>query len=952
MLGWEWMFGRSSTATCAAFAAHSCQEFHSRHACCVYEDPYSSGFKLVIASTVNEVAEGQQINHSYTTKSIHQLGRDQREYYDHMISTLQDASDEHRLKHESLSKSVGDVGRNQERYHTSVERDTIIEWYSPLNFFLRQADIFSTRQPGTGIWLLEADSFEEWKSSTGGILWCQGMPGAGKTVLLSIVVDHLRTERDCDNIGVAAIYLNHKETDTHSPSKLVASIWRQLVFRKPIPSTLHKLYETHCEPRTRPSLDEDNVVLRSIISEYSKVFILVDALDEYPEHHRDVLLHHLSSLGPTVNLMLTSRPHITIHHVMPNSRLESVEIRATEDDVRKYLNGQIVKSFRLSNHIRNSPGLQDVIEEKIVQRSDGMFLLAKLHIDSLATKQTIKGVRDALRSMPNDLDHTYDEVVERINRQGDDDRKLAWLALSWITHAKRPLHPPELREALAVEPGTTQLDPENLLDMYTILSVCAGLVVMNKEDETVRLIHYTIQDYLESMLAKAFPHASSQITMTCITYLSFDSLDFIQNVRHLMTQDTFLDYAVEYCLIHARGDPEFQIRQSILSFLANCDMWYKLWSWNGKYDRRRRSAATLWIAAVFGLGEICRHLIKEKGIGTVLQEAALNGFADMVRILIKNGANVDEMDDIVELLVDNVDAAVGSQNSTTVRIHSAEEHNPAMKHTELVRLLVAHRADGNGKSNALQVASFVGHETIVGLLIEHGANTNARGGWLGSALQVASIAGHIAVTKLLIEHGADANAQGGWYESTSALQAASEQGHAAIAQLLIENGADVNAECGKYGSALQRASSAGHEGIVRLLIKHGANPDSENALEAAINEGHISIAMLLIENGADVNAGSALEAASSTGYETIVRLLIEHGADVNAKGGRSALQAAKAAGREAIVRLLIEHGADSSEVQDPLRRRPFNGIHIARPTREILQQRKVGGLSVTMFHTK
>ncbi|KAJ7144588.1 hypothetical protein C8R44DRAFT_582826, partial [Mycena epipterygia] len=112
---------------------------------------------------------------------------------------------------------------------TATERDKIIERYSPLNFFPHQADIFATRQPDTGGWLLESDSFKQWKSGTGGILWCRGMPGAGKTVLVSIIVDHLRTAQDCPNIGVAAIYLNHKESDTHSPSSLLTSLWRQLV---------------------------------------------------------------------------------------------------------------------------------------------------------------------------------------------------------------------------------------------------------------------------------------------------------------------------------------------------------------------------------------------------------------------------------------------------------------------------------------------------------------------------------------------------------------------------------------------------------------------------------------------------------------------------------------------------------------------------------------------------
>ncbi|KAJ7094770.1 hypothetical protein C8R44DRAFT_951374, partial [Mycena epipterygia] len=369
------------------------------------------------------------------------------------------------------------------------ERDQIIEWYSPLNFFLRQADIFNNRQPGTGQWLLEHDLFKKWESGTTNRIWCCGMPGAGKTVLVSIVVDHLRTQPEAHNLGVAVIYLNHKETDTHSPSNLLASLWRQLVLRKPIGSDVHELYQKHREPRTRPTLYEAQTVLRSVIREYSNVFILIDALDEYPEAQRDDLLWRLSRLGPRINLLVTSRPHITINHI---TSFEMLEIRAREGDIRKYLEGRILKSPRLSKHIENSPDLRETMEARIVQRSDGMCL----HIDSLATKLTVQGVREALKSQPQGMRDTFNEVMDRINHQEEEERALAWLVLSWVTNARRPLEPSELRVALAVEEGTTELNAENLLDTENILSVCAGLVIIDKEDNKVRLIHYTIQDYL------------------------------------------------------------------------------------------------------------------------------------------------------------------------------------------------------------------------------------------------------------------------------------------------------------------------------------------------------------------------------------------------------------------------------------------------------------------------
>jgi hypothetical protein len=55
------------------------------------------------------------------------------------------------------------------------QRTQIIDWLSPINFFLRHADISNLRQPGTGGWLLVDPQFQEWKNGSGRTLWCHGI---------------------------------------------------------------------------------------------------------------------------------------------------------------------------------------------------------------------------------------------------------------------------------------------------------------------------------------------------------------------------------------------------------------------------------------------------------------------------------------------------------------------------------------------------------------------------------------------------------------------------------------------------------------------------------------------------------------------------------------------------------------------------------------------------------
>ncbi|KAJ6568715.1 hypothetical protein B0H19DRAFT_1133834 [Mycena capillaripes] len=226
---------------------------------------------------------------------------------------------------------------------TEEDRE-IIKWTSPLNFFTRQADIFNARQPGTGEWLFQESLFRKWRAGEIRALWCRGIRDrCGKTVLASIVVDDLRKNLTNQTTGVAS---------------------------NPYPLAFMGRTKKHYAQGTGLALEETYSMLNSAVQKFSGVFVVIDALDEYPEEQRDALLRHVWNLGPAVRLLLTSRQHVSCDQVIPD--IATVEIRATEEDIRKYVEGRIERSLRLSRHIKKSPTLRDSIEENIVKCSDGM----------------------------------------------------------------------------------------------------------------------------------------------------------------------------------------------------------------------------------------------------------------------------------------------------------------------------------------------------------------------------------------------------------------------------------------------------------------------------------------------------------------------------------------------------------------------------------------------------
>ena len=83
----------------------------------------------------------------------------------------------------------------------------------------------------------------------------------------------------------------------------------------------------------------------------------------------------------------------------------------------------------------------------------------------------------------------------------------------------------ELQHALAIEVGHSELDEENIPQIEDMVSVCAGLVTIDEESKTIRLVHYTTQEYFERTQSRWFPKAESEITATCVTYLSFSEFE-------------------------------------------------------------------------------------------------------------------------------------------------------------------------------------------------------------------------------------------------------------------------------------------------------------------------------------------------------------------------------------------------------------------------------------------
>lgn len=277
----------------------------------------------------------------------------------------------------------------------------------------------------------------------------------------------------------------------------------------------------------------------------------------------------------------------------------------------------------------------------------------------------------------------------------------------------------------------------------------------------------------------------------------------------------------------------------------------------------------LWWAAMNGNEAVVKTLLETGWVDarckgndgtTALWHAASKGYNEIARLLLRQGSDIE---------------APGRDGRSPLCVASSRGHE------HIVHILLLHGAKTNPRSHydrtALMEAAINGHVAIVRLLLVMGADVDtkvcieSKPPTYLSALDYACEAGHESVVKLLLDHGAP----------VCVLKDAAQGGHAGILKLLLEKrshnaltGADI---CAVLHDAVENRQSD----IVRILLE--ATEDTQAVIRpfhlvvAAINRDLI-MAKVLLENDADVNSawngGLLFGFAAKQGCDEIVKAML------------------------------------------------------------------------------
>ncbi|KAL8888657.1 MAG: hypothetical protein Q9192_006143, partial [Flavoplaca navasiana] len=417
-------------------------------------------------------------------------------------------------------------------------------------------EFFRSRwMPGSCQWVFSRPAFTSWLNDMTGsssILWVNGLPGSGKSVLSSFVIGQLR------DMGYSCQYYFFRYADhtKRTSNAMLRSLAYQITVCLP---QLRDLLHSMSEEAVKLEKAEARVIWQKVfVSKLCKLRVrqplywVIDALDECEAP--DQLLSLFSSISTSLiplRIMVVGRKtdalSICFRRLNHSVRIDDLSTDNTQTDLRHYVEEEI-------KYLRGDLGMKARVVETVYEKANGIFLWVNLVLKEILRCHTEAEIERALQDMPSDLEPLYqrmDGALYESLRPGD--RDLSKVILTWVVYSQRTLTLEEFSEAL-------QPEISSVLDLrFTISHVCGDFVVIDAKGR-VGLVHQTAREYL----IKTAGHNHSltlrrghrELFAKCISYLSRPDQGLTGErpwtFSRVLSTQTFLHYAATAWSYHLR----------------------------------------------------------------------------------------------------------------------------------------------------------------------------------------------------------------------------------------------------------------------------------------------------------------------------------------------------------------------------------------------------------------
>lgn len=819
--------------------------------------------------------------------------------------------------------------------------ETVMSWVSQFDYSKRHTAASSTRTPGTAEWILDTPSFKQWYEGTASILLCSGGPGVGKTITASFVIDHIKEQQmkspfAASETGLAYIYLDYKQRSDLTTDTIVASLVKQLTVTESHFRIVEDLYSSRKDLKDNaPALQDMEKVLEDLVDEYEKVYLVIDAFDESNSTDtQEALAGLIASLQGTlgqIKVMVTTRARPSALTDLGETVFQ--ELSASAGDIHTYVQHRMQTEKRLQRHTSDDESFRKNVTDTIIDRCKGMFLLARLHCDALARARTLADFEDCLKTLPSGvggLRQTYFEAIERIRSQEKQDVDYAERILAWLCFSARPLKVQELRWALAVSPQKTdevEFNEKRLLPREDLEPLCAGLIVIDENNEEVRLVHHTTQEFFNAEKNLLLADARQSIGLACIKFLTYKRFNrdckTMEELRDLKQKNPFLQYAVEHFGRHSLDAGDGGVEQTVSLFR-------KAYSLNCLNEVRLNIAnpqnvivcSALTTAAEYNLVEVSKRLLEQEGNMPLCNfkindlnvpgaawryaahEAGYAGRPELLDILMSKGrVDLTRTDHIGNTLLHA--CSVGNcYNGLEAGLRMHKEN-------------INHK-NANGNSPLHDAVAF-GSEKCVRLLLDAGADPCISNNIRRSPIHEATAHHRGDLVQMLVPaYKSNYTFQDAF--GISPLHACVTSGLAKEAETILQERPEVVHLRNEPGlTPLHDAAECGFPECAKVLVRYGADIHSldgfgRTPLFCAVEKGKPLMVTYLLGLGADPSLDTHYKAiAHMTGrrdHDDIIKALLAHPKfdyrGVNTHDGQSGLHEACIAGKTQVALAFLE----------------------------------------------
>jgi Cdc6-like AAA superfamily ATPase len=253
-----------------------------------------------------------------------------------------------------------------------------MDWLSPVSPLQNHQTAQSLYQKGTGRWFVDSPDFVHWIEMKNSAIWLYGIPGAGKTILSSLIIEEVFSLQDS---GVAFYYCDYKNATSQEPTNILGSLTKQLALQNSRALTKARDFYVYHHPAGRPSsrpTEKDlGALLQDVSKEFAEVTIIVDGLDECgasPGIDRSELVRILSTLhgehAGSIRTAIASRQEPDIEERF--NSFTKVSIAAMSLDLELYVACEVERRTEARKlRIRDS-SIKGEIIDVLVNGADGM----------------------------------------------------------------------------------------------------------------------------------------------------------------------------------------------------------------------------------------------------------------------------------------------------------------------------------------------------------------------------------------------------------------------------------------------------------------------------------------------------------------------------------------------------------------------------------------------------